>query len=88
MLSDSGGIQEEGPTLGVPVLVLRDTTERPEVLESGWGKLVGTDPDLILAESTRLLRDDAALAAMKRGPNPFGDGHAAVRIATALAERT
>ncbi|HPW56454.1 MAG: UDP-N-acetylglucosamine 2-epimerase (non-hydrolyzing) [Thermoanaerobaculaceae bacterium] len=88
VLSDSGGIQEEGPTLGVPVLVLRDTTERPEVLESGWGKLVGTDPDLILAESTRLLRDDAALAAMKRGPNPFGDGHAAVRIATALAERT
>ncbi len=88
VLSDSGGIQEEGPTLGVPVLVLRDTTERPEVLESGWGKLVGTDPDLILAESTRLLRDDAALAAMKRGPNPFGDGHAAVRIARARAERT
>lgn len=87
VLSDSGGVQEEGPTLGVPVLVLRDTTERPEVLESGWGKLVGTDPDLILAESTRLLRDDAALAAMKQGPNPFGDGRAAVRIAEALADR-
>lgn len=88
VLSDSGGVQEEGPTLGVPVLVLRDTTERPEVLESGWGRLVGTDPGLILAESTRLLHDDEALAAMKRGPNPFGDGHAAERIAEALAGRT
>lgn len=88
VLSDSGGVQEEGPTLGVPVLVLRDTTERPEVLESGWGKLVGTDPDLILEEATRLLRDDDALAAMKRGPNPFGDGRAAERIAAELAART
>lgn len=85
VLSDSGGVQEEGPTLGVPVLILRDTTERPEVIESGWGKLVGTDPDLILAESRRLLVDDEALAAMKQGPNPFGDGHAARRIALVLA---
>jgi len=87
VLSDSGGVQEEGPTLGVPVLVLRDTTERPEVLEVGWGRLVGTDPDLILAEATRLLHDDAALAAMKRGPNPFGDGRTAARIAQALVDR-
>lgn len=87
VLSDSGGVQEEGPTLGVPVLVLRDTTERPEVLESGWGKLVGTDADLILAEARRLLHDDAALAAMKAGPNPFGDGHSGTAIARALAER-
>ena len=87
VLSDSGGVQEEGPTLGVPVLVLRDTTERPEVLESGWGMLVGTDADLILTEARRLLHDDVALAAMKAGPNPFGDGHAAERIARALADR-
>ncbi len=87
VLSDSGGVQEEGPTLGVPVLILRDTTERPEVVHSGWGKLVGTDGDLILSESRRLLDDDAALAAMKQGPNPFGDGHAADAIARALAER-
>ena len=70
VLSDSGGVQEEGPTLGVPVLVLRDTTERPEVLESGWGLLVGTDADLILTEARRLLHDDVALAAMKAGPTP------------------
>jgi UDP-N-acetylglucosamine 2-epimerase len=85
VLSDSGGVQEEAPTLGVPVLILREVTERPEVVHSGWGKLVGTDDSLILAEARRLLDDDAALGAMKSGANPFGDGHAADRIAAALA---
>ncbi len=87
VLSDSGGVQEESPTLGVPVLILRDTTERPEVVESGWGRLVGTDEELILGEARRLLDDDAAWTAMKAGPNPFGDGHAGERIARALADR-
>ena len=84
VMSDSGGVQEEGPSLSVPVLVLRETTERPEVISSGWGKLVGTDRDLILTEARRLLDDDDALAEMKRGANPFGDGHAADRIVHAL----
>ena len=84
-LSDSGGVQEEAPCVGVPVLVARETTERPEVIESGWGVLVGTDPDVILAESRRLLDDDEAWRARRSGPNPFGDGHAARRIAEALS---
>jgi len=85
-LSDSGGIQEEAPSVGTPVLVLRDTTERPEVVDAGWAKLVGTDPELILTEAARLLDDDDALAAMSAGPNPFGDGHAGERIARLLAK--
>lgn len=84
-ISDSGGVQEEGPCLGVPVLVARETTERPEVLESGWGVLVGTDPDRILAESRRLLDDEEAWRARRSGPNPFGDGHAARRIVDVLS---
>ncbi len=84
-LSDSGGIQEEAPSVGVPVLVARETTERPEVLEAGWAKLVGTDTDRILAEARRLLDDESAREAMTSGPNPFGDGHAAEGIAEALA---
>ncbi len=86
-LSDSGGVQEEAPTLGVPVLILRETTERPEVVDSGWGKLVGTDDALILQECRRLLDDDEARARMTRGPNPFGDGRSGEAIARALAER-
>jgi len=85
-LSDSGGIQEEAPSVGVPVLVARETTERPEVVDAGWARLVGTDPGRILKEARRLLDDDAARDAMTSGPNPFGDGHAAERIATALAD--
>lgn len=86
-LSDSGGIQEEAPSVGVPVLVLRETTERPEVVEAGWARLVGTDPDRILNESRRLLDDDGARLGMTSGPNPFGDGTAGRAIALALAER-
>jgi len=83
-LSDSGGVQEEAPTLRVPVLIARETTERPEVLDSGWGVLVGTDPDRILDESRRLLDDEVAYRARCAGPNPFGDGHAARRIVEVL----
>ena len=84
-ISDSGGMQEEAPCVRVPVLVARETTERPEVLESGWGVLVGTDPDRILAESRRLLDDEEAWQARRSGPNPFGDGHAARRIVEILS---
>lgn len=84
-ISDSGGVQEEAPCVGVPVLVAREATERPEVIESGWGVLVGTDPDRILDESRRLLDDDEAWRARRSGPNPFGDGRAARRIAEALS---
>jgi UDP-N-acetylglucosamine 2-epimerase len=85
ILTDSGGIQEEAPSLGKPVLVMRDTTERPEALDAGTVRLVGTDADLILAEANRLLDDAATYEAMARAHNPYGDGRAARRIADALA---
>ena len=85
LLTDSGGIQEEAPSLGKPVLVMRETTERPEGLDAGTVKLVGTDPEVILAESERLLTDPAAYEAMHRAHNPYGDGKASKRIADALA---
>ena len=84
ILTDSGGVQEEGPSLGKPVLVLRKTTERPEGVEAGNAKLVGTDPDVITAESERLLNDPAAYDAMSRVANPYGDGRAAQRIWRAI----
>jgi UDP-N-acetylglucosamine 2-epimerase (non-hydrolysing) len=84
ILTDSGGIQEEAPSLGVPVLVLREVTERPEAVEVGAARLVGTDPHRILAETRRLLDDDQAREAMARPANPFGDGRAAQRICQAL----
>ena len=84
MLSDSGGVQEEAPALGNPVLVLRDTTERPEGIEAGTARLVGTDPARIVAEAGRLLDDPVAHAAMARAHNPYGDGKAAARIAQVL----
>jgi UDP-N-acetylglucosamine 2-epimerase (non-hydrolysing) len=84
VLTDSGGIQEEGPTLGKPVLVLRDTTERPEAVEAGVARLVGTDPFVIVAAAAALLDDPAAYAAMARPENPFGDGSASLRIVQAL----
>lgn len=80
ILTDSGGIQEEAPALGVPVLVLRHVTERPEGLASGNLRLVGTDPDRIVAEAVRLIEDDDAHAAMARPAFPFGWGRAAARI--------
>jgi len=88
ILTDSGGIQEEAPSLGVPVLVMRDTTERPEAIEAGVARLVGTRRERIVSEATRLLRDPAAHAAMATRVNPYGDGHAASRIASILVEGT
>lgn len=84
VLTDSGGVQEEAPALGIPVLVLRETTERPEGVAAGTARLVGTDPDRIVAETIRLLDDPAAHAAMARAHSPYGDGHAADRIAAIL----
>lgn len=85
ILTDSGGIQEEAPALKKPVLVMRDTTERPEGLAAGTARLVGADADRIAAEASRLLDDQAAYAAMARAHNPFGDGRAAPRIAALIA---
>jgi UDP-N-acetylglucosamine 2-epimerase len=87
ILTDSGGIQEEAPTFGKPTLVLRETTERPEGIEAGVAKLVGTDEETIYREAERLLTDPAALAVMSRAANPYGDGRAAERIVAVLAGR-
>jgi UDP-N-acetylglucosamine 2-epimerase (non-hydrolysing) len=84
VLTDSGGVQEEAPGLGKPVLVMRDTTERPEGVEAGTVKLVGTDPERIVTEVSRLLEDESAYAAMARAHNPYGDGHAAERIVAVI----
>jgi UDP-N-acetylglucosamine 2-epimerase (non-hydrolysing) len=84
ILTDSGGIQEEAPSLGVPVLVLRDTTERPEAVASGVAKLIGPVREAIAAEGARLLTDDAAHAAMAHQANPYGDGAAALRTLDAI----
>ena len=84
VLTDSGGIQEEAPGLGKPVLVMRDTTERPEALESGTVHLVGTDYDKIMNEISTLLEDAVAYAKMSQAVNPYGDGLACGRIADAL----
>jgi len=85
--TDSGGIQEEAPAMHKPVLILRTVTERPEVVQSGFGELVGTDRELIVDEVHRLLTDPVAYRAMTTGANPFGDGHAAGRIVDILEER-
>ncbi len=84
ILTDSGGIQEEAPTFGIPVLVLREVTERPEGIEAGTLKLVGTATHRIVEEATRLLDDEFAYRAMAKAANPFGDGHAAQNIVRAL----
>ncbi len=85
MLTDSGGVQEEAPALGKPVLVMRETTERPEGIEAGTARLVGTDADTIVAEANLLLDDADAYDTMARAHNPFGDGNSAHRIADLLA---
>ena len=84
ILTDSGGIQEEAPSLGIPVLVLRETSERPEALATGVVRLVGTDTARIVAEASRLLDDPAAYRAMARRVHPYGDGTAARRIVDIL----
>lgn len=87
ILSDSGGMQEEAPSLGKPVLVLRDTTERPEAVDVGTVRLVGTDEETILAEASLLLDDAEEYAAMANASNPYGNGTAAERIADILEEQ-
>jgi UDP-N-acetylglucosamine 2-epimerase (non-hydrolysing) len=86
ILSDSGGIQEEAPALGVPLLVLRGKTERPEGIASGNMRLIGTSRDRIVGEVRQLLADPVALAAMARRALPYGDGHAAPRIAAIIEQ--
>lgn len=86
VLTDSGGIQEEAPGLGKPVLVMRDTTERPEALAAGTVKLVGTDYDKIVGEVSLLLTDSAAYSRMSQAVNPYGDGHACERILKVLRD--
>lgn len=84
IITDSGGIQEEAPSLGKPVLVTRDTTERPEAVDAGTVELVGTDTDMLVARATRLLDDRSAYEAMSFAHNPYGDGNAATRIVERL----
>jgi len=86
VLTDSGGVQEEAPSLGKPVLVMRDNTERPEALDAGTVKLIGTDEERIVTEVTRLLHDSTHFAAMANAVNPYGDGKAAARTVAAIEE--
>ncbi|MBE8954797.1 MAG: UDP-N-acetylglucosamine 2-epimerase (non-hydrolyzing) [Quinella sp. 2Q5] len=87
ILTDSGGVQEEAPALGKPVLVLRDTTERPEAVDAGTVKLIGTNRDVVYAATKELLTDDDAYRQMAEARSPYGDGHAAQRIVQALLWR-
>ncbi len=87
ILTDSGGIQEEAPSLGKPVLVLRDTTERPEGIAAGTLKLVGTDEDVIYEETKKLLTDKCEYDKMSKASNPYGDGHASKRIVDAIIKK-
>ena len=84
ILTDSGGVQEEAPSLGKPVLVMRETTERPEAVDAKTVKLVGTDPARIVEEVNRLLTDENEYNSMSRAHNPYGDGHACHHILDAL----
>jgi UDP-N-acetylglucosamine 2-epimerase (non-hydrolysing) len=85
ILTDSGGIQEEGPSLGKPVLVLRDTTERPEAVTAGTVRLVGTEETAIIGATRTLLHDESEYAAMANAVNPYGDGRASERSVAAMA---
>ena len=86
-MSDSGGIQEEAPSLGKPVLVLRDTTERPEGIEAGTLKLVGTNENVIYDEAIKLLTNKEEYDKMSKASNPYGDGHTSERIADAIIKK-
>jgi len=86
LLTDSGGLQEEAPSLGKPVLVLRETTERPEAIAAGTAKLVGTDPETIITATSQLLEDEAYYQQMATAINPFGDGQASTRIVKIIQE--
>jgi UDP-N-acetylglucosamine 2-epimerase (non-hydrolysing) len=88
ILTDSGGIQEEAPSLGKPVLVMRDTTERPEGIEAGTLKLVGTSEEVIYREFKKLLTDKEEYEKMSKASNPYGDGFACKRIAGVLCSET
>jgi UDP-N-acetylglucosamine 2-epimerase (non-hydrolysing) len=87
LLTDSGGIQEEGPSLRKPVLVMRETSERPEAIAAGTACLTGTDPEAIVGAVSSLLDDPARYNQMTSRPNPYGDGHAAERIVQFLISR-
>ena len=86
VLTDSGGVQEEAPSLGKPVLVMRDTTERPEAVDAGTVRLVGTNRHAVRDATLELLEDDVAWTKMSKAVNPYGDGHAAVRSVAAIEE--
>ena len=87
LIKNIGGIQEEAPSLGKPVLVLRDTTERPEGISAGTLKLVGTDEETIYNETKKLLTNNEEYSKMSKASNPYGDGHASERIVDAIIER-
>ena len=87
LLTDSGGIQEEGPSLRKPVLVMRETSERPEAIAAGTALLTGTDPEAIVGAVSSLLDDPARYKQMTNRPNPYGDGHAAERVVQFLISR-
>ena len=86
IITDSGGVQEEAPSLGKPVLVMRDTTERPEALDAGTVKLVGTNKELIIKEAQKLLDDEDEYNTMAKAHNPYGDGKACERIVKFIKE--
>ena len=86
IITDSGGVQEEAPSLGKPVLVMRDTTERPEALKAGTVKLVGTNKEKIIKEAQKLIDDEKEYEKMSRAHNPYGDGKASERIKDFLIE--
>ena len=87
ILTDSGGIQEEGPSLGKPVLVMRDVTERPEAVASGTVKLIGQEVDQIVGQVVNLLNNEADYAVMAAAKNPYGDGSASMRIVNAITKQ-
>ena len=87
IITDSGGVQEEAPSLGKPVLVMRDTTERPEALAAGTVKLVGTDTELIIKEAQKLIDNEESYALMSKASNPYGDGHACKKVINFIKEQ-